>query len=123
MAEVTSAIVCGCLPVLPQLFRHYLPIIGKSLSATFRSMRQSRSSDLQRSKDSRDDTWNPALSKGNYVELNEHSQSMDGKGIIEKDRKQDPRSETKITANRNPFKGNGPAVGNKIYTESKVTVV
>lgn len=87
VGEVTSAIVCGCLPLMPQLFRHHVPKIRKTLSAALRNKRKRRSEGPQRPEGARDDILNQALVKGSYVELDEHSQSG-------------TRSETEITTHK-----------------------
>ena len=116
MAEVTSGILCGCLPVLPQLFHHYIPKIRKTLTASLRSKSQTRSNDSHRPKAPQVNTWNQALVKGNYIELDEHSRLVGG------GRNQGARSETKVTAHRFLHEQERPATENEIYTERTITV-
>ena len=88
MAELASAIVCGCLPVLPLLFRQYVPRI-RNLTATLRRIGQSTSNDKNQ--------------RPIYVELDEHSKSTEGVGTTEKGGKQGHRSDMKITAHRDMY--------------------
>ena len=44
-AEMISGIVCGCLPILPQFFRHYVPKITTKLSLFYQRTRRSRSTE------------------------------------------------------------------------------
>ena len=122
MAEVTSGIVCGCLPVLPQFFRHYVPKIQKSLTATPRSKSQSRSIVSDLPKGIRADTWTQAAVKGNYVELDERIQSNERMGEFDNGREQGARSETKITAHRDVSGQKRSAMKNEIYTQRTITV-
>ena len=116
VAEVTSAIVCGCLPVLPLLFRQHIPKLKSSLISTFRRMRQRTSDTSQLSKDSRPDTFDRALIKNNYVELYERSQSKDGMETAGKGAKQSSRSDTEITARRDWYEEQQRAIDKDIYT-------
>ena len=74
VAEVTSAVACGCLPVLPLLFRQHIPKLKSSLISSFRRMRQRSSDTSHVSKDSRPGTFDRALIKNNYVELYERGE-------------------------------------------------
>ena len=110
MAEVTSAIVCGCLPVLPLLFRQHIPKLKSSLISTFRRMRQRNSDTSQTSKDSRPGAFDQALMKDNYVELYERRETA-GKGG-----KQTPRSHTEIKPPRDWYEKQQRAIDKDIYT-------
>ncbi|KAL9122970.1 MAG: hypothetical protein Q9187_000477 [Circinaria calcarea] len=83
--EIASGILCGCLPVLPQFFRHYMP----KLKNVYTSLRPGKAqgtsntepSSLSRSggeKGAKDpwatDHWDPSVVKGSYVELSEREQ-------------------------------------------------
>ena len=120
MAEVTSAIVCGCLPVLPLLFRQHIPKLMSSLTsgltATLRRMRQRRSDDSQGSRSTRPDTLDQALVKNNYVELYEHSRSVDGTERTGKGGDQSPRSDKEITPHRDWYEVQQRAIDKGFYT-------
>lgn len=119
---MASGIVCGCLPVLPQFFHHYVPKVRKSLTTTRRSKSQSRSKICDTSKGSQADTWTQALVKGNYVELDEQIQSKERMGAFDRGRKQVARSDTKITAQRDISEQKSSAMGKEIYTQRTITV-
>lgn len=122
MSEVASGIVCGCLPVLPQLFRHYLPKIRKSLIATLRSLNRSTPNDSHVSKGSRTDTWTQAPVKGLYIELDERNQRKDCTGTIGKGQSQGPCTETKMTAHKDLYDEERSVMGKEIRTDRTVTV-
>lgn len=105
VGEVTSAIICGCLPLMPQLFRHHVPKIRKTLAAALRGKRKHRSEGPQRPEGARDDILNHALVKGNHMELDEHSQSA-------------TRSETEITTHKSLDE-----MEDEINTQRVVTIV
>lgn len=60
---------------MPQLFRHHVPKIRKTLAAALRNKRKCRYEEPQRPEGPRGDILNQALVKGNNMELDEHSQS------------------------------------------------
>ena len=120
MAEVATGIVCGCMPVLPQLFRHYIPKIRKSLTA-LRGKSQSRCKDFHSLQGPRADTWNQISAHGKYLELDEHGQSKEDMGKAEKSQKQDVRSETQVATYRNLFEKR-PAMEQEIYVQRTMTV-
>lgn len=120
MAEVATGIVCGCMPVLPQLFRHYIPKIRKSLTA-LRGKSQSICKDAHRLQGPRADTWNQISAHGKYLELDEHGQSKEYMGKAEKGQKQDVRSETQVATYRNLFEER-PAMEQEIYVQRTMTV-
>lgn len=122
ISEVASGIVCGCLPVLPQLFRHYLPKIRKSLIATLRSLNRSTPNDSHVSKGSRTDTWTQAPVKGLYIELDERNQRKDCTGTTGKGQSQGPCTETKITAHKDLYDEERSVMGKEIRTDRTVTV-
>lgn len=105
VGEVTSAIICGCLPLMPQLFRHHVPKIRKTLAAALRNERKRRYEEPQRPEGPRGDIVNQALVKGNHMELDEHSQSG-------------TRSETEITTHKSLDE-----MEDEINTQRVVTIV
>ena len=116
MAEVTSAIICSCLPVLPLLFRQHIPNLKSSLTSTIRRMLYRNPDSPQLSKESRPDTFDKALIKNKYIELYEHSQSSDGMEIAGKGGSQSSCSETKITACRDWYEEQQRAIDKDVYT-------
>lgn len=73
VGELATGIVCGCLPVIPPFFRHFVPIIASKLSSLTYTKRSS-SGELQRldHEASSKDSW-PGLKQ--YVELPEKHNS------------------------------------------------
>ncbi|KAF2830743.1 hypothetical protein CC86DRAFT_434629 [Ophiobolus disseminans] len=70
-AELTSGLLCACLPVVPAFFRHYVPKVRATLSGSL--SKKSRS--LTRSGDDHSrfaSGGTPNLKDGSYIELNEH---------------------------------------------------
>jgi hypothetical protein len=70
-AELTSGLICACLPVVPAFFRHYVPKVRTTLSAGI----SKKSGSTQRSGDDHSHfafggTKGPK--DGTYIELNEH---------------------------------------------------
>lgn len=122
VAEVASGILCGCLPVIPQFFRHCVPRIWKTLKETLHGGSHSKCDGSHKSQSYEVDSWNQALVKGNYVELNENSQGRAGISKAEHGSKHGARSETKITAHRNLPQQDKPATKDGIYTERTITV-
>lgn len=110
VAEVTSAIVCGCLPVLPLLFRQHIPKLKSSLISTFRRMRQRNSDTSQVSKDFRPGTFDRALIKNNYVQVYERRETAGYGG------EQTSRSDTNITARSDWDEERKRAIDKDIYT-------
>lgn len=43
LGEISSGIVCGCMPTLPQFFRHFAPKIATAFSSTRRSSGRGKS--------------------------------------------------------------------------------
>lgn len=43
LGEISSGIVCGCMPILPQFFRHFVPKIATAFSSTGRSSGRGKS--------------------------------------------------------------------------------
>ncbi len=72
VAEIASGLLCGCLPVLPQFFRHFIPKIAskyRSKGRTTRTSAVSSSGKPLASNDGRD--IHPSLPEGTYIELRE----------------------------------------------------
>lgn len=88
---------------MPQIFRHHVPKIRKTLTAALSNKRKRRSEGPRRLEGARDDILNQALVKGNHMELDEHSQSG-------------TRSETEITTPKSLDE-----MGDGINTERVVT--
>ena len=108
------------MPVLPQLFHHYIPKIRKSLTA-LRGKSQSRCKDSHKLQGLRADTRNQFSAQGKYLEVDEHGQSKEDMGKAEKGRKQDARSETHVATYRNVFEER-PAMEQETYFQRTVTV-
>ncbi|MCJ1458495.1 hypothetical protein MMC28_008868, partial [Mycoblastus sanguinarius] len=82
IAEIASGILCGCLPVLPQFFRHFLPKIASKIS-TFRQTKSPShiskkygSSAHTGKTASWQDPYDPRLLQGNYLELGERDKTL-----------------------------------------------
>lgn len=57
-AEMASGIICGCMPVMPQFFRHFLPKIKSHFTSYNRSRAESASRGIQSAADPTVPSWN-----------------------------------------------------------------
>lgn len=89
IAEITSGISCGCLPVLPQFFRHFGPTFTRSLS--FSPLGKSpgtsstKCSSIAKPGKARlpmKDAWGSDTLNNSYIELNERDESRIGNGNV-----------------------------------------
>lgn len=49
LGEMTGGIVCGCMPMLPQFFRHFVPKIATAFSSSRRSSGRGKSNEFSAS--------------------------------------------------------------------------
>lgn len=83
--EITSGMICGSLPVLPQLFRHYIPKVASRLRSHKQSNQSSQNaprlaqgpSHNNRPFDVRSqDPYDLRLLPGDYLELHENDKRI-----------------------------------------------
>ena len=70
-AELTSGVICACLPVVPAFFRHYVPKVRTSLSTGL----SKKSASTTRSGEDHSGFASGGVKgpkDGSYIELNEH---------------------------------------------------
>ena len=79
-------------------------------------MRQRRSDDSQGSRSTRADTLDQALVRNDYVELYEHSQSIEGMDTAGKGGKQSSRPDKEITPHRDWYEVQQRAIDKDLYT-------
>lgn len=89
IAEIASAIICGCLPVLPQFFHHYVPKLTSKIS-TYRQKKSPGhiskhygSSSHTTKAGSWQDPYDPRLLQGNYLELEDRDRTLGPSTIIQ----------------------------------------
>ena len=80
MGEIASGLLCGCLPVLPQLYRHTAPKLSSTFNTLTRHARgrsttdkSSEASAFRRHPTSRYRPRDPHFISGSYTELDERS--------------------------------------------------
>ena len=69
-AEISSGIIAGCLPVLPALFRHFVPKMTSTFNSYSRRIRASKNCSLNTQHTSQ---WS---SSGVYVELDDKKRPL-----------------------------------------------
>lgn len=84
-AEIASGILCGCLPVLPQFFRHFVPKLVSKIS-TFRLGRSPLEKYKGASSTGRPAPWeepyDPRLLQGPYLELGQLNRTLGPTTVI-----------------------------------------
>lgn len=76
LGEISSGIICGCMPTLPQFCRHVIPIIRTKLSSQ-KSSQGSSDTYSKQSGRNKDSAYGTARKPSdNYHELDEHSHDL-----------------------------------------------
>ncbi|RDL40437.1 uncharacterized protein BP5553_00416 [Venustampulla echinocandica] len=80
IAEITSGMICGCLPLLPNLFRHFVPKIKNSMTwggskGTNKTNRATKGNDSELSA-IRMDNMERKYMQGEYIELDGRPQVL-----------------------------------------------
>lgn len=76
LGEISSGIICGCMPTLPQFCRHFIPIIKTKLSSRDSSQSSSDAYSKQSGPNKESAYGSARKPSNNYHELDEQSHKL-----------------------------------------------